>query len=759
MRNSESNITPKRYNAKIFGIVQGVGFRPYVYNTAKKYNIKGWVNNSGSCLIIDFEGIKKDIKGFILELVNNPPYLAKIQEVTLSLEKYIGYEEFDIKDSVKNAQFAKFIPVDMSVCKKCMEEVFNKNSKYYRYPFTNCTECGPRYTILNSLPYDRQNTTMYEFEMCQSCKYEYKSPSNRRFHAQTVCCNQCGPTYRLVDRNKNIIDVENSIVEAAKLLRQGSILAIKGIGGFHLVCDATNENMIRTLRLRKNRPDKPLAIMVRDLESVIKLCDISETEKNILSSDKKPIVLLKKRYPFLLPENVVPYQSKLGVMLPYTPLHYLIFDEGLESLIMTSGNVSGSPIQYKNEEAFNNLHKIADYFLIHDREINIPVDDSVTKIVNGVEIVVRRGRGYSPFFQQMKSKVEAVALGAEEKSSFSLSQNGYGYMSQYIGDLKDLEVFSLFKKSIKNIKAILGLDTNIFAHDLHRSYLSSTYADMQQGTKIPIQHHHAHMASCMAEHSVSNRVIGIIYDGTGLGLDGNVWGAEFFVGSIKEFDRVGHMRYVNIQGGDSAIKEPWKIAVSYLYSLGVKPECYLTNTDAEHIRIVESGLENNINCFNASSMGRLFDCVAVLIGIRNKITYEAQAAIELENILDASVKEDYRYDIIYKKGVFEIDYRHILYGILRDIELKISKSVISAKFHNTIINMTVKSAIKIRELYNLNEVVLSGGVFENTYLLENICNKLKNKGFTVYHNQQIPINDSGISFGQLAIAQQLVEEV
>nr|WP_246517278.1 carbamoyltransferase HypF [Clostridium aciditolerans] len=758
LKNSKSFNDKKRYLLKIYGIVQGVGFRPFVYKKAKEYLINGWVNNAGGTVVIDCSGIKDNLKSFILSLIKEPPSLAKIEKVECISLEGSPYEDFSIKESTEKLSKIKFVSPDVGTCPKCIEDIMKKKTDRYRYAFTNCTECGPRYSIIKALPYDRKTTTMRSFEMCSSCKAEYENPMSRRFHAQPNCCEKCGPTLTLINNKKEIIKCDDPVLETSKLIKQGKIIAIKGIGGFHLVCSGKDEEAIEELRRRKKRPHKPLALMMKDLETARKYCEISQAEEKVLTNNKRPIVLVNKKELCELPQNIAAKQNKLGIMLPYTPLHYLLFEEDIEVIVMTSGNISGEPIRYKNNEAIDHLRKVADYFLIHDREIHVPIDDSVVKVVFDKEAVIRRARGYSPYGINLRIKRNIGALGAEQKNTFCVSRNGYVYMSQYLGDLRYLDVFKNYQYIIKHLTNLLDIQLEVFAHDKHPDYLSTYYANKQQVRKISVQHHHAHMVSCMAEHDIYEPVIGVIYDGTGLGIDGAVWGGEFFIGTRDSFKRVAHLKYVSIQGGDKAIRETWRCALSYLYSIGYDELNFINEEEKEKVELVKQTLSLGLNCYKSSSMGRLFDCVAALIGIRKCITYDAQAAIELENIADNSTTEHYKYDIYAKNNMYQIDYKSIIDGVLKDLKDGEIASVISAKFHNTIVAFTEDLVCKIGKCYSLNKVVLSGGVFENQYLLKNIYQRLKEKQFQIFYNEQIPTNDGGISFGQLVIADAIIEK-
>lgn len=747
-----NNYNTRRYSVKIQGVVQGVGYRPYVYNQAIIFNIKGWVNNQGSALVLDLEGERNNIKGFLKKIIKEPPKLANIENVKVIPEKITGYKEFNIVKSSSCANEIKFVASDVAICPECLNDILDSSNPRYEYAFTNCTSCGPRYSIIRKLPYDRINTTMKFFEMCPTCEKEYKDPSNRRFHAQPNCCPKCGPTLKLIDSQGEDLQCDNPIRDAINYIKQGKIVAIKGLGGFHLACDAKNKEVIDILRRRKNRPHKPFAIMVKDIETAKNIAYINEDEEQVLISNKRPILILNKKESNILPDIIAPNTNKIGIMLPYTPLHYLLFEQGIFYLIMTSGNISGGPIQYENDKAIESLKNITDYFLLNNRDINIPVEDSVVQVIDNKEVVIRRARGYTPYAINMQLNNNIIAFGAEQKNTFCVSKSGYGYMSQYLGDLKDFDSYETYEKAIDNLTNLLDFKPNMIAFDLQSKYPCLQYPKYKFARKVAVQHHHAHMASCMVEHNIFNSVIGVVFDGTGLGTDETIWGGEFLVGTRENYERVGHLKYVTIQGGDQAIKEPWRVALSYLHSINYDANKVLKEIDEEEIYIVTQALEKNINCFKSSSMGRFFDCVSSLLNLRHKITYDAQGAIELENILNPSIKEGYEYFIIDKDNTFQIDYESIVRGILREIKEKIPTSIISAKFHNTIGNATVDLVCRISKCYDIKQVVLSGGVFQNNYLLLYISKELRDRGLFVYYNQQIPINDSGISVGQLAIA-------
>ncbi len=748
----------KRCFITLTGVVQGVGFRPFVYRTAEYLELKGWVENQGSRVIIDVEGKEESISKFTRTLQNEYPKNAAIVEFQISPQPFFGYTDFSIKTSGTETNTANFLPTDLAVCECCMKEFSMPGDKRYQYPFISCTNCGPRYSIMGSLPYDRENTAMSEFKMCSQCSVEYRNPSDRRFHAQTNCCPDCGPVLKLLDAQGNTVDSSDPAKMARQLIYQGKILAVKGIGGYHLCCNAEDPPVVQRLRKLKNRPHKPLAIMARNIESVCKICEISENEKTVLQGQKKPILLLRKKVPECLPEDVAPNQQRLGVILPYAPLQFLLFSDDLNFLVMTSGNISGSPICYQDSAAIKALGSVADYFLTHNREITVPVDDSVVKVVDNHEVLVRCGRGYSPLTIPIESENEILAVGAEQKSSVCIARNGFATVSQYIGDLNEYQTYQVFGRQIEHFKGMFHFCPEILAHDLNPDSLSALYAKNQAGHKIAVQHHHAHMSGCMAENKLTHDVIGVIYDGTGLGTDGAIWGGEFLIGSLSGFVRAGHLEYVTLQGGDSVVKEPWRCAASYLLALDMDPREFLPFIDFVTLDTVKAAVRNDIKCFKSSSMGRLFDCVAALCGFQTKITYDAQAAIELESLIHTKVHAVYNYRIHDTKNGYVLGYKDTLTDILDDIRNQLPRSFISSKFHNTVIEATAECVCKIRQKTRLEDVVLSGGVFENAYLLERLVWKLRNLSFNVYYNQLTPANDGGISFGQAAAASAFLKE-
>ena len=748
------------------GVVQGVGFRPFIYNLAKECNLLGWVSNTSKGVIIDIEGNEKNINKFIKSIKSNPPILSKINSINIEDKQVINYDAFNIKESTSDISPTTYISPDYSICSKCKEDIDDVNNRRYKYPFTNCTNCGPRFSIIKELPYDRQFTTMNEFEMCNLCKEEYSDPTNRRFHAQPNACSVCGPKVYLIDKNNKEINKVDIFATVIKLIKDGNIFAIKGIGGFNLVCNSKNLEAIKILRERKNRPNKPLAVMAKDIDTVKKYCKVNRQEEKLLLSNKRPIILLDKIDKNIFPYNLAPNNNKVGVMLPYTPLHYLLFDNELDCLVMTSANVSGEPIIYKNDEAFDKLNGIADYFLMHNRDIYMRVDDSVSKLVLNEERVIRPGRGYIPYAIPIKTHKNILALGAELKNTISISNEKDVFISGYIGDLKNIETMNSLEKNIKHFNKTYNIVPEVIVYDKHPDFLYKEI-DLKSLLKIDnklkvveTQHHHSHIVSCMAENNVNEDVIGIVFDGTGYGDDGSIWGGEFIICNRKEFKRLGYLEYFHLPGGEKAIKEPWRIGISLLYKV-FKDK--LDNILPKHLKdknynVIKVMIDKNINCPRTSSIGRLFDGVSAILEFKNPITFEGEAAIYLENICDKDSEEVYKFKIKNYEDKFILELDNIIKGIVDDIINNKNSRSIAKKFHNTIVEATIEMAINIREKTSINTIAISGGVFQNEILFKNVVKGLNKYNFNIITHKIIPCNDSGISLGQLIIANELLKE-
>lgn len=753
----------KRIFITVEGIVQGVGFRPFVYNLATKLSLNGWVNNNSQGVYIDLEGEEHFIKTFLEKLKNDPPPLARIENIFYTEKEILNYTCFSIKKSEITSDKITLISPDIATCRDCLSDIHDPLNRRYRYPFTNCTNCGPRFSIIKSIPYDRDKTTMKKFQMCKPCEIEYTDPSNRRFHAQPNACSHCGPHIWITDSKGNKIATTDPIAYAEEKLKEGHIFAIKGLCGFHLACDAKNKNAIDKLRTRKNRPFKPFAVMAKDINIIKKYCYVNAIEEKLLTGIRKPIVLLNRKESYSLPESLAPNQNTLGVMLPYTPLHNLIFGDNTELLVMTSANIYGLPLEYKNEFALSNLSKIADYFLLHDRDIYIPVDDSVVRVVNNKESMIRRARGYTPDPVLYKDISPILACGPNMKNTFALGKENFIFLSQHNGDLENLETYEHYKRNIQHFKDIFSFSPEALVCDMHPLYSSTKYAEECSLPIIKVQHHHAHIVSCMVENKVKDQVIGIAYDGTGYGTDGKIWGSEFLICDEKNFKRVAHLRYLPLPGGESAIHAPWKIGAGYAY-VALKDEGteVIKNLYGNSSSVIVEMIKRNINCIDTCSMGRLFDSVSSIICVCNKATYEGQGSIELEALISRNVKFDksavYDYNINLKNDVLEIDPIPTIKQIIEDKFNYFSKEKMSIKFHNTIICFTLEVCEIIRKKTKINKIALSGGVFQNYYLLKNLCNELEKTGFEVYTHSQFPSNDGGVALGQIVIGDNLFKE-
>lgn len=739
---------------KIRGIVQGVGFRPFVFRIAEKYRLKGWVLNSSSSVIIHIEGESANIEKFLISLMKEKPAPAVIDDIIVEESKFEGFEKFEIRESIEIKDEFQPISPDLATCEDCLEELFNPKDRRYLYPFINCTNCGPRFTIIEDIPYDREKTTMKFFKMCEECEREYHDPLNRRFHAQPNACPVCGPEVEY--RKGGIVEKEKWIERVIEDLKNGLIVAIKGLGGFHLACDAMNEEAVQRLRKRKLRRDKPFAVMMKDLKMVEEYCYLNEKERELLESVKRPILLLREKKDSKLAKSVAPNQKYQGVMLPSTPIHHIILNFYGKPLVMTSGNITEEPIAMENEEALERLKGIADSFVLHNRGIYSRYDDSVARIVFDEEILLRRARGYAPFPIYLPFEVdEILACGAELKNTFCLTKKNYAFISQHIGDLENMETMESFLKTLELFKKLFRINPKIVAYDLHPRYLSTQYALSIEGVKfVGVQHHHAHMVSCMIENGFTGKAIGVTFDGTGYGLDGKIWGGEFLLGDLKDFERLGHLSYVPLAGGEETVRKPYRMALCYLLSIGKEIPSYLHRNfleilKDEEIKAIESMIKTGFNTVLTSSCGRLFDAVSAVLGIREINSYEAQSAMELEMIADEN--EDVYYPFQVRDNLI-FDQISIFNSALEDIKKGVEREKISARFHNTIAHIILKGCEIMRENKGVNTVALSGGVFQNLYLFKKIVNLLKNKGFSVLYHKKVPTNDGGISLGQAIIA-------
>jgi len=787
----------------ITGVVQGVGFRPFVYGLAKRLELTGWVKNTSAGVDIEVDGDPHQLQDFITALRGEKPPLAKIDNLSVEEIPANSFQKFEIVHSEAIPEAFQPISPDVSVCPDCLQEMFDPDDRRYRYPFTNCTNCGPRFTIIQDIPYDRPNTTMSGFPLCPECAAEYQNPLDRRFHAQPVACPACGPqvwledstgSYSLdagsvelkdpliADRSAAPFRGDEAILEAQSLLAQGKIVAIKGLGGFHLACDALNPQAIVELRRRKLRVDKPFALMMPDLETIGKHCMITEAERELLETRERPIVILHRRPGSPISDQVSPGQDTLGVMLPYTPLHYLLFADpptqgktivgAPDALVMTSGNLSEEPIATQNEEARRKLAPLADAFLMHNRPIRTRCDDSVMRMVGDIgsqEIMpLRRSRGYAPMPVRITWDSPALlATGAELKNAFCITRDRYAFLSHHIGDMENYETLASFEDGIQHFERLFRIQLEGLAYDLHPNYLATRYA-LERARKenlpaIGVQHHHAHIAACMAENGLESEttIIGVAFDGTGYGSDGAIWGGEFLLASYRGFERAAHLAYTPLPGGDAAIRKPARTALAYLWQSDLPWEVELDPVEAlcaEERTALRSQLEHNINCPQTSSMGRLFDAAAALAGIRQSVNYEAQAAIEFEARVDQHERGTYPFEIVPQTDRIpeNISPAPLLAALLTDVHKGEAVQTIAAKFHNGVAVMVLDVCRRLRTKYGLDQVALSGGVWQNATLFINTVRLLEKDGFHVYIHHLVPPNDGGISLGQAAVAAHLL---
>jgi hydrogenase maturation protein HypF len=759
-----------RLSVVIRGAVQGVGFRPFVYRLATEMKLPGWVSNSAQGVFIEVENEKNTLNQFLFRLQNEIPPRAFIQSLEFSFLEPTGFISFEIRKSDSTGIKTALVLPDISTCPDCLKDIFDTSNRRYLYPFTNCTNCGPRFSIIEALPYDRSNTSMKKFEMCPACKVEYENPLDRRFHAQPNACSVCGPKLELWNDKGNVsAERHDALLQAVETIRAGKIVAVKGLGGFHLIVDARNDEAVRRLRKRKHREEKPLALMFPSLESIKLECEVNEFETRLLLSPESPIVLLEARRTsqksdlksqLAIASSVAPSNPYLGVMLPYTPLHHILLKELGSPVVATSGNLSDEPICIDEHEALNRLSGIADMFLVHNRPIVRHMDDSIVRVMMEREFVLRRARGYAPLPIVVKTQhaVPLLAVGAHLKNTIALTSEDNVFISQHIGDLETKESLDAFHRVITDFQTLYETKPAQIVCDLHPDHLSSKFA---QSTGIPfikVQHHYAHIASCMAENQLEGELLGVSWDGTGYGLDGNIWGGEFLLTTETSFERIATFRSFRLPGGEKAIKEPRRIALGILYEIFGEDIFHRDDlisiqafTLAE-LDVLKQMFVKNVNMPVTTSAGRLFDAVAALIGLRQIVNYEGQAAMELE-FLTQSVKSEecYPFEIDETPKVKIVDWRSILVGILTDMKNHISQSIISAKFHGTLIEIIVAVAMKIKQ----NRVVLSGGCFQNKYLTEHTVKRLREEGFRPYWHQRVPPNDGGIALGQAYAALRL----
>jgi len=762
--------TTERRGITVRGIVQGVGFRPFVYALARRHGLSGTVRNDAEGVRIEVEGAPEELERFVRSLEEDAPPLAVVESVFWQPLPTLGDREFRIEESRDGLRRQALVSPDVATCNDCVAELMDPTDRRYRYPFTNCTNCGPRFTITRSVPYDRATTTMSGFEMCPDCRREYEDPANRRFHAQPNACPVCGPRVRLLDRFGHELHAkpEDPIARAARMLRGRAVVAIKGLGGYHLACDPFDERAVRTLRGRKVRQDKPFALMARDLEQARELCRIGPEEEKLLTSPARPIVLLERREDCDVAEDVAPRQNTLGVMLAYSPMHHLLMADAGIPLVMTSGNNSDEPVAYRDEEAFDQIGEIADFFLVHDRPIHMRTDDSVVRVARGETYPIRRSRGYAPAPLTMAEGFgrHVLACGGELKNTFCVAKEHHVFFSHHIGDLENYETLTSFREGVEHFCRLFDVQPELVAYDLHPEYLSTKYARELEEMGLPavgVQHHHAHVASCLADNGRpgGERVIGVALDGTGYGTDGAVWGGEFFEGSVDEgFERRGHLEYAPLPGGSAAIRQPWRMALAQLVTLYGEEEAMklslavVRQAGARNARLVARLVERGLNTPPTSSAGRLFDAVAALAGVpgTERTTYEGQAAVELELAADGPASRGYPFRLRPENEGWIVETHEIIRGVVDDLLAGTTPGEISSRFHRTMAEVVAAGCEKIRGAGGTTTVALSGGTFQNMLLLEQLLGLLEEKGFEVYRHRRVPANDGGLALGQAVLA-------
>ncbi|HEY3378376.1 MAG TPA: carbamoyltransferase HypF [Armatimonadota bacterium] len=757
------NTARRRWRIAVSGTVQGVGFRPFIYQLARTHGLAGWVCNTGDGVRIEVEGSEDALGHFFESIARDAPVLARVGEVQREALPVQGESGFRIRESEGRESVRAGIPPDVATCPDCLADIADPTNRRYRYPFTNCTNCGPRFTIIRAVPYDRPQTTMRDFVMCPDCQAEYEDPGNRRFHAQPNACPICGPQLSL-DGGEDMDDA-GCITATAALLRAGRILAIKGLGGFHLACDARNPEAVHALRTRKGRAGKPFALMCPDLEEARRLCVVDDASARLLLTPEHPIVLMPARSENGLASQVAPGITTLGIMLPYTPLHQLLLREFGGALVMTSGNLSDEPIAYHDEEARARLGHIADHFLTHNRPIHLACDDSLVRVHRDAPTFIRRARGYVPRPITLAVDTELpqiLACGGDLKNTFCITKGKTALLSQHLGDLENPVTLEHYTQAVRHFCDFYAVKPVAIAHDLHPDYHATRFACAQQGVPLlGVQHHHAHIASCMAEHGLRGPVIGVAFDGTGFGTDGTIWGGEFFVGDYRAFRRAAHLAPIALPGGEAAIRRPGRIALAHLLRAGMPLEeaaaCVPGLSPAE-AAAVGMQIARGLNTPRTSSMGRLFDAVSALLGICGDVTYEGQAAIELETVAYFPAERVYPYHIACNAlGTLVVDMTPLFSALVDGLRRHVAHEAITASFHATIAAMTADVCIRLRDETGVNDVALSGGVFQNMLLLGLTQDCLAAQHFTVYRHQQVPCNDGGLSLGQAMIAAERYE--
>jgi hydrogenase maturation protein HypF len=765
----------QRTSIEVEGIVQGVGFRPFVYRLAHAYGLSGWVCNTSSGVVIEVEGPSESVDAFLTALRTDTPPLAIITEMTSKSITPKGEPGFSIDLSADTGERAALIAPDVSVCDDCLRELFDPADRRYLYPFINCTNCGPRYTIIEDIPYDRAKTTMAKFAMCPECRHEYDDPLDRRFHAQPDACWSCGPRMTFTDAGGVEIETEDPIVAAAEHLAEGKIVAIKSLGGFQLVVDATQQEAVTELRRRKRREEKPLAVMAADIETVEQLCMVSEEERDQLLSPARPIVLLGVRADSPVARAVAPHRHDLGVMLPYTPMHYLLFRaKPFVALVMTSGNLSEEPISIDNDEGVERFGSVAEFFLMHDRPIHLRSDDSVLRVNRYGSGMIRRSRGYAPRPVFVEFDMQRIlACGAELKNTVCLTKGRRAFVSQHVGDIQNVETYEFHLETVTHLRRILDIEPEVIAHDLHPDYLCTPSGggipiaeeDRDSNLRlVGVQHHHAHIASVMAENGIGGPVLGIALDGTGYGTDGHTWGGEFLLAEYAGFERLGHFEYASVPGGDAAARQGWRSAAGYLaLAFGVEEGLAVAREIMDDVSPAQldgvfAMIGRSINSPLSSGCGRLFDAMAAIAGVRSVSHYEGQGPCEFEAVMGCDVEPAYDYAIRDSEDGFIISFAPMVANVVEDVRQKVDKGVISRRVHETLVSVCVDAAERVRELTGVDRVALSGGVFQNVFLAREAPERLTARSFSVYTNRDLPPNDGGICLGQAAVAAHIVAD-
>jgi hydrogenase maturation protein HypF len=755
-----STIGRARVRARVEGVVQGVGFRPFVHRLAHEHTLAGWVRNDERGVLLEVEGGGDRVERFLERLAGEPPPLAVIEGVRTEPLPPSGQDGFQILTSGREGEPAALVSPDVAPCEDCLVELFDPSNRRYRYPFINCTNCGPRFTILRGVPYDRSQTTMAAFELCAACRAEYEDPTNRRFHAQPNACPACGPTVRLIDAAGAAIWAQDPVAAAAAALLAGQIVAVKGLGGYHLACLADDERAVAELRRRKRREERPFALMAQDVSAVSALVRLTAVERDLVCGRERPLVIARRCPRARVAAAVAPGSPDLGVMLPSTPLHQLLLADTGRTLVMTSGNVHDEPIAYLDEDALRRLGAIADAMLVHDRPIHVRADDSVVRsLAIGSErpLLLRRSRGYAPASLALPLPAPPLlACGAELKSTVCLVKGSRAWVGQHLGDLKNWETLRSYREGVAHLEALFAVEPEVLAHDLHPDYLSSAYALQRDGVQlVAVQHHHAHLAACLAEHGERGPAVGAIYDGSGLGSDGAIWGGELLAGDLERVERVGHLQPVRLPGGDAAVREPWRMACAWLLAAldgeAPLPAAIADRIDPERWRQVAALARSGMASPVTTSVGRLFDAVCALCGIRTTVRDEGRAAAELEAVAAPSEGGTYPLPLVDAE-VLRLDARETVRAVLCDLAAGVCAERISARFHNALAEATTRALSLLARRHRTNTAVLCGGVFQNRLLLERCAEALGRTGLRVLIPRELPPNDGAIAYGQAAVA-------